>query len=200
MQAHNVDNVAHNTHQMNASVYVRHSTPPHHHPYRRTRMCRHGAGCRKRDCDFAHDRGELRAAPQKPTTIVIDGLNVCHSARHAPHARPLVRVIRHYHSLGHKVLAILPEWAYSGGRDQTRAVAEQELLAPYVARGTVSLAPSYIDDDVFLLKYAQERPGVRVVTNDNYENHVRSGFLAERWRHHRLIKYMWVDGAFAAAD
>ena len=47
-----------------------------------------------------------------------------------------------------------------------------------------------------MLAYARDRPGVCVVSNDHFEDHVRAGRVTDEWRRTHLVKYAWVDGEF----
>jgi hypothetical protein len=197
------------------------------HPAYKTKPCRYGAKCRIQDCAFLHckrqekEPGEIRecrgvkrpreersrnASPRRlpppaPSTILIDGMNLCHAVHGAPpSARPLVRAIRHYESNGYKVHVVLPEWAYYGGKDRMRQVMDASMLTPFVRDGVVSFAPAYTDDDLFCLRFARDRPHIKVLSNDHYETHVRSGLVSHEWRSSHVIKYMFLDSVFVAID
>ena len=96
------------------------------------------------------------------------------------------------------MLVILPHWAYMGGKDGRRKVDKAELLAPYIDSKVVCFAPSYTDDDLFVLLYAANGTRVRVLSNDHYQTHVSKGIVTEEWRKKRLIKYMFVGDTFVA--
>ena len=180
---------------------------PRHALYK-TKVCRNGKHCTIRDCAFAHCPRELRRSkpydrpareepPRAPRpAILIDGMNLCHSQSGDASARPLVQAIRHYERQGYEVQAVLPEWALRGGKDRKRAVRDADLLERHVRNGSVSLAPAYTDDDQFVLRYARQRHGVRVLSNDHYEEHVRNGLISDAWRRRSVIKYMWLGGEF----
>ena len=142
-------------------------------------------------------RSPRRSHSPKRPTVLVDGMNLCHGVHGAPPtARPLVRAIRHYEKLGYTVHTVLPEWAYYGGKDGTRNVLDANALGPYVRDRLVHFAPAYTDDDLFLLKFARERPNVRVLSNDHFQKHVRDGVVSDEWRRRATIKYMFIDGAF----
>ena len=135
-------------------------------------------------------------------TILIDGMNLCHARQGgtSPSARPLVHAIRYYECRGHRVLVILPDWAYYGGKDGTRSVMQVELLTPFVRDGIVNFAPSYTDDDDFCLMFARQRSNILILSNDNYAKYVSDGVISAEWRRRHVIKYMFMAGCFLPHD
>ena len=123
-------------------------------------------------------------------------MNVCHARGGRPDGRLLRRAIRYFLHRGYHVHAILPEWAYHGGKQGTRRVENADALREHVEAGTISLTPAFTDDDEFLLAYAHDRPDTHVVSNDHFEDHVRAGRVSHEWRRTHLVKYSWIDGEF----
>lgn len=124
-------------------------------------------------------------------------MNLCHGVQGAsPSARLLVRAIRHFASQKYPVHTVLPEWAYTGGKDGKRRIADAAELEPFVRNGIVHFSPSYTDDDLFLLKFARDRSDVRVLSNDHFQAHVRNGIVSDSWRRGSTIKYMFIGGVF----
>lgn len=134
--------------------------------------------------------------------VLIDGMNLCHSNQGSttPAAGRLTKAIDHFEGGGYKVHVVLPEWAYHGGKDGTRRVADASSLDPYVQKHIVHFAPAYTDDDLFLLKFARDRPNVRILSNDHFQTHVRTGVVSEEWRAKATVKYMFIDGVFVPGD
>ena len=64
-----------------------------------------------------------------------------------------------------------------------------DALRSYVEASTISFTPARADDDDFMLAYARDRPSVQIVTNDHFEDHVRSGRITDEWRRTHLVKY-----------
>ena len=81
-----------------------------------------------------------------------------------------------------------------------RHVMDASMLTPFVRDGVVSFAPAYTDDDLFCLRFARDRPHIKVLSNDHYETHVRSGLVSHEWRSRHVIKYMFLDNVFVAVD
>mgnify|MGYP002633815280 CR=1 FL=1 len=189
------------------------------------KLCKYGADCRSQDwCGYIHPgetledgeikepvskrvkrEDEVRAAnflasltPVAPPTILIDGKNVSrHINRDRPSVPPLVRAIRYYRAKGYKVLVFLPEWAYNGGKGGKRALEDAQALKPWVDDETVSLTPAYTNDDLFLFKYVQEiEKSALVLSNDNFDDHVRAGLVTRDWLNVHTIKYTFVGGTF----
>ena len=100
----------------------------------------------------------------------------------------------------YRVLVILPNWAYYGGKDGNRAVKDVNILNPFVRDGTVNFAPSHTDDDEFCLSFARDRPYIRVLSNDNYQQYVTDGFVTADWRRQYVIKYMFIGECFVPQD
>jgi hypothetical protein len=88
------------------------------------------------------------------------------------------------------------EVTYNGGKDGVRAFEDAQALKPWVDDETVSLTPAYANDDLFLFKYVQEiDKSALVLSNDNFDDHVRAGLVTRDWLNEHTIKYMFVGSS-----
>ena len=130
-------------------------------------------------------------------------MNICHNPQGTrPTAMALVKAIEFYMARGHEVYAFLPEWAHGGGKSGSCAIDSARKLDKYVFEGTVNLSPAHCDDDCFAIKFAQSKESgrkVTMVTNDEYEDHIRRGTITRRWRDQHVVKYMFVGYDFVPA-
>ncbi len=126
-------------------------------------------------------------------TVVIDGLNVARDkgflgAREGGDARALRAAIEHFLTLGHEVLAIVPNWAL---KSSTKRLAHAEVLSPYLRR-QLHPSPSGVDDDNFLLALAKEKDGL-LLSNDLFRDALSAGTVARGWLHAHRLAFMFVE-------
>jgi len=127
--------------------------------------------------------------------VVIDGLNIARdrgfSTWPAGSAKAIVIAVEHLLKSSCDVHVILPTWAFSGRqRKSDSMLLEAPLLEPYL-QTIVHLAPSGMDEDGFILRFALERSGY-VLSNDLFRNHIRSGFVSRDWVQAHRIGFMFI--------
>lgn len=148
------------------------------------------------------DEDETRLPEEKQSKqmdVLVDGMNVCHyfscgTGASVPSAKLLIAALSHCQRHGLCAHVVLPMWAFSG----PRKLADVDKLRPYMDAGRVHLSPSRMDDDHFILMHASSTPGVRVLTNDNFDDHVQKRTVSQEWCAKRLVKFMFLDGVFHA--
>ena len=159
--------------------------------------------------------------------VIIDGCNVCRSVgfsdpdyvgdareefikmRESVRGKPLfaraaVTMIRHFLEISndavtYKPLLMLPEFYVHGGTKQNLFAFNYKMLQEPWMADHLTLLPSHIDDDRFLLKHAQneEKRGreIFIVSLDSYKDHVLSGNVSEDFLRDRIIRFAWVGGS-----
>lgn len=146
-------------------------------------------------------------------TIILDSLNVgrsynvgfrdlelnadMHTSGRPPvSALAITKAIDHFRNRGHKVVALLPEHFYHGGRDGLQYAHRHEILKPYIDDQVVCLMPARTDDDRFILAEAKKRESrkelVCILSNDNFDEYVANGTIQRDWRDRTILHFFWI--------
>ena len=94
---------------------------------------------------------------------------------------------------------MLPEFYVNGGTQQNLFAFNYKMLQePWLAK-YLTLLPSHVDDDRFLLKHAQNEAKrgkeVFIVSLDSFKNHVQNGNVTSEFLRDRLIRFAWIGGS-----
>ena len=178
-------------------------------------QCRHGWLCdRQGTCPFRHgcvlsrrpkgtqpSHRTLRlGVTSKTRVVVLDGLNVCHTACDASRcgpltARSLLPVVDKYRSSGVKVLVFFPRRV-----SHTNEIMHVSELKMRLENNDVCFTPSGSTDDLFMIQYAKMVPCCKIVTNDRFADHVEKGVTTHEWVRDHVAPYMYVGDMFVPSE
>ncbi|OQS07324.1 hypothetical protein THRCLA_00662 [Thraustotheca clavata] len=112
-------------------------------------------------------------------------------------SRGLAIALNYYNKSYTRAIAFLPQRFVESRHDENLA-DDVEILFELMEKQVLFLTPAGVDDDLFLLKYA-ERHNLCIVTNDNLLDHIQNVQLKQTLVplvFERTVKYMFIEDEF----
>ncbi|KDO35339.1 hypothetical protein SPRG_00188 [Saprolegnia parasitica CBS 223.65] len=112
-------------------------------------------------------------------------------------ARGLALALSYYNKASTRAIAFLPQ-RFVESRHDGNLADDVDVLFDLMAKQVLFLTPAGVDDDLFLLKYA-ERHNLSIITNDNLLDHIENVQLKQSLLpvvFERTVKYMFIEDEF----
>ncbi|OQR89954.1 hypothetical protein ACHHYP_05914 [Achlya hypogyna] len=112
-------------------------------------------------------------------------------------ARGLALALGYYNKQHTRAIAFLPQ-RFVESRHDGNLADDVDVLFELMEKQVLFLTPAGVDDDLFLLKYA-ERHNLSIITNDNLLDHIENVQLKQSLMpvvFERTVKYMFIEDEF----